>query len=84
MPALLCISKAVVGKEKFRIRAVQMNNLRGLLGVRRVYRKLNTWIQKLCGVMEWVDESVLWWFNYTERMENSMIAERVYLVEGCS
>ena len=39
-------------KERFRIRAVQMDNLRGLLGIRRMDRVTNTWIRELCGVIK--------------------------------
>ena len=39
-------------KEKCRIRAVQMDKLRGLLGVKRMDRVLNSWIRELCGVMK--------------------------------
>ena len=34
------------------IRAVQMDNLRGLLGIRRIIRIPNVWIKELCGVMK--------------------------------
>ena len=37
---------------KFRIRAVQMDNLRGLLGIRRMDRVPNAWIRELCRVMK--------------------------------
>ena len=37
-------------KERSRIRAVQMDNLRGLLGVRRMDRVLNAQIRELCRV----------------------------------
>ena len=51
-------------KERSRIRAVQMDNLRGLLGIRRMDRIPNAWIRKLCGVTkgvdERIDEHVLW------------------------
>ena len=44
------------GKEKSRIRAIQMNNLRGLLGIRRMDRVSNAWIKELCGMTKGVDE----------------------------
>ena len=31
------------------------------------------------GVDERIDEGVLWWFSYVERMENDRIAKRVYV-----
>ena len=41
-----------------------MDNLRGLLGIRRMDRVLNAWIRELCGVRkglgERIDEGVLW------------------------
>ena len=55
-------------EEISRIRAVQINNLKGLLGIRRVDRFLNVWIRELCrvkkGVDERIDEGVLWWFSH--------------------
>ena len=54
-------------KKRPRIRAVQMDNLRGLLDVRRVYRVPNARIRELCGVTkgedERFDERVLRWFR---------------------
>ena len=35
-------------EEGFRFRTVQMNNLRGLLGIRRVDSIPNAWIRELC------------------------------------
>ena len=72
-------------KEKSRIRAVQMDNLRGLLDIRRKDRVPNAWIRELCGVTkrvdERVDEDVLRWFGHMERMEKDRIAKRVYVGE---
>ena len=49
-----------------------MDNLRGLLSIRRMDKVLNSQIRELCGVMngvkERIDEGVLQWFNYVERM----------------
>ena len=56
-----------------------MDNLRGLLGVRRMDRVLNAHIRELCRVVKGVDESVLCWYGHIERMENDKIARRVYL-----
>ena len=51
-------------RERSRIRAVQMNNLRDLLGIRRMDRVPNAQIRELCGgtkvVDERIDEGVLW------------------------
>ena len=72
-------------KERSRVRAVQMDNLRVLLGIRRMYRVLNSQIRELCGVKKWVDErideSVLWWFSH---VENDRIAKRMYVGEFAS
>ena len=72
-------------KERSKIRAVQMDNLRGLLGIRRMDRGLNARIRELCGVKkgidERIDESVLRWFGHVERMERDRIAKRVYVGE---
>ena len=65
-----------------RIRAVQMDSLRGLLDIRRMDRVPNTRIRELCGVMkgldERIDEGVLRWFVHVERMESDR-AKRVYV-----
>ena len=62
-----------------------MDNLRGLLGIRRMDRALNAWIRELCGVKKGLDEridgAVLQWFGHVERMEMGMIAKRVYVEE---
>ena len=83
MSILMYGSKTMIWmeKDKSRIRAVQMNNLRGLLGIWRVDRVLNIQIRKLCGVMKEVDESVdknvLKWFRHIERMGNDRIAKKM-------
>ena len=49
-----------------------MDNLRGLLGIRKMDRVPNTRIRELCevtnGVDERIDEGVLRWFGHVERM----------------
>ena len=65
-------------EERFRIRAVQMDNLKGLLGSRRMDRVLNAWIRKLCGMKKEVNERILWWFSHVEKMENDIIAKSLY------
>ena len=69
-----------------RITAVQMDNLRGLLDIRRMNKAKNARIRELCVVTkevveERIDEGALWWFGYVERMENDRIAKRVYVGE---
>ena len=74
VPVLMYVSETMLWKEKerSRIRAVQMDNLRGLLGIRRIYRVPNAWIRELCrvkkGLDERIDEGMLWWFSHVERM----------------
>ena len=57
-------------KERSRVRAVQMGNLRGLLGIWKMDRVLNSLIKELCGVRkgldEKIDEGVLRWFGHVE------------------
>ena len=71
------------GSERSRITVVQMDNLRGLLGKRRMDRVQNPRMRELCevkkGVDERIDEGVLRWVGHMERMENGRIAKRVYV-----
>ena len=63
-----------------------MDNLRGLLGIRRMDNVLNAQMRELCGVKKGLDEridGVLWWFGNMERMERDRIAKRVF-VEECT
>ena len=46
------------GKERFRIRAVQMDNIRGMLGIRRMDTVPNAQIQELCRVAKGVDKRI--------------------------
>ena len=77
MPVLTYSSETMTWteKERFRIRAVQMESLRGVLGIRRMDKTLNPWIRQLCrvtkGVDEKIDESVLRWFSHLERMSQA-------------
>ena len=43
-------------KEKSTIRVVQMDNYRGLLGIRIMDKVPNARVRKLYGVLKWVDE----------------------------
>ena len=60
-----------------------MDNFRGLLGIRRMDKVPNAWIRELRvvmkGVYERIDEGFLRCFGHVERMENEMIAKRVYV-----
>ena len=70
-------------RRRARIRAVQMDNLRGLLGIRRKDRVPNARIRQLYrvkkGLDERIDESLLRWFGHVQRMERDRIAKRVYV-----
>ena len=65
-----------------------MDNLRGLLGIKRMDKVPNSRIGQLCGVTEGVeeniDEGVLRWFGHVEIMENDRISKRVYVGERAS
>ena len=62
-----------------------MDNLRGLLGIRRMDRVPNARIKELYGVTngvdERIDEAALRWFGHVERMEKERIGKRVYVGE---
>ena len=62
-----------------------MDNLRGLLGIRKMNRVPNVRIRELCGVTmgvdERIDEGVLRWLRHVERIENDKITKRVYVGE---
>ena len=62
-----------------------MDNLRGLLGIRRMDKIPNARIWQLCGVTKCVDEKinegVIRWFGHVERMENDRISKMVYVGE---
>ena len=60
VPDLTYGSETVIWKEEERssIRAVQMDNLRGLLGIRRIDKFLNARIRQLCGVTKGVNEKI--------------------------
>ena len=45
-------------KERSRTRAVEMGNLRGLLGIRKMDGVPNAWIKELCGVTKGIDERI--------------------------
>ena len=63
---LLMVVRVILKKEeRSRIRAVQMDNLRGVLGIRRMDK----------GVEEWRSM----WTKYVERMENDRIIKKVYV-----
>ena len=51
VPVLLHGSRTILKKEKYTIRAVKLYNLRGLLGIRKMYKVPNAWIKDLCCMM---------------------------------
>ena len=75
-------------KSRFRIRSVQMDNPRGVLGIIRMDRVPNAWIRELCGVAkganEKIYESAPRWFSHIERMENDRIPKKMYVGESVS
>ena len=60
VPILIYGSETMLWKEKerSRIRAVQMDNLGGLLGIRKMARVPNAQIRELCRVTNWVDKRI--------------------------
>ena len=54
--------------------AVQMDNLKGLLGTRRMDKALNAWISIMQSSKR-IDESLLHCFSHIERTENDRIAK---------
>ena len=72
-------------KERSRVRFVQMDNLRGLLDIRRIERIPNARIRGVCGVKKGldgrIDEGVLRWFGHVVRMERDRTAKKVYVGE---
>ena len=70
-------------KDRSRIMAVQLDNLRGLLGIRRMDRVPNARIRESCGLRKGIDvridEGVFRWFCRVERVESDRITKRVYV-----
>ena len=63
-----------------------MDNLRGLMGIRKMDRVSNARIREFCGVKkgldERIDEDVLQWFGYVERMEMDIGSLRESMCES--
>ena len=59
-PVLMHGSETMLRKEKerSRIRAVQVDNLKGLLGIGRMDRVPNARIRELCGMKKGLDERI--------------------------
>ena len=82
VPVLMYGDETMIWKEeKSRIKAVQMDSLRGLLVIRRMDKAPNARIRELYGVTKEVDnridEGVHRWFTHVERMKNDRIVKRV-------
>ena len=64
-------------QERSRIRAVQMDNLGGLLDIRRMDIVPNAWIRQFYGmtkrVEERIDEDVLRWFGCVKRIDDRIV-----------
>ena len=87
IPVLMYGSESMVWSDEYRskMQAVQKDNLRGVLGVRRIDKMMNEFIRELCGVekgvKERIGESILRWFGHLERMDESRLVKRVYMGE---
>ena len=85
VPVFTYGSETMIWKEKkrSRIRAVQIHNLRDLLGIRIIDKVPNARIKQLWVVIKGVNEKIhggdLQLFGHVERMENDRIAKRVYV-----
>ena len=83
VPVLTYGSETVIWREKewSRIRDVQIYNLRGVLGIRRMAKFSECMDKALVQSDEKIDEGVPRWFGHVERMENGKIPMRVYVGE---
>ena len=77
--------ETIIWKERFKIKGVQVDNLRGLICIGRMDKVLNAWIKELCkmtkGMDKSIDEGVLQWFGHMERTEKGKIVKRFYVRE---
>src|SRR5678815_2775171 len=86
LPVLRYGSETTVWNKRYRskVQCVQMNNLRGVLGV-KIDKMRNERIIELCGVKkevnERINESTSRWFGHVERMDDSRLVKRMY--SGC-
>ena len=82
VPVFMYVSEKMLWKEKerSRVRATQMDNLRGLLSIRRMDRVLNAWIVELCEVKKGLDERIDSQVVHScEEDGEDRIAKRVYV-----
>src|SRR5678815_5559529 len=84
LPVLMYSSETMVWNKRYRskVQCVQMDNLRGVLGGRRIDKMRSERIRELCGVKkgvnERINESTLRWFGHVERMNDSRLVKRMY------
>src|SRR5678815_4314459 len=84
LPVSLYSSETMVWNKKYRskVQCVEMDNLRGVLGVRRIDKMRNERIREMCGVKKWVNErineSMLRWYGHVKRMNDSRLVKRMY------
>merc|ERR1712002_507535 len=83
-PSLLygCETWVLKVQDRRRMKAVEMNCLRNICGLRRIDRVRNVHIRRICGknvsVSERIDQGILRWFGHVERMGNERLVKRVY------
>ena len=82
IPVLIYGSETVIWKEKerYRLRTVQIDNLRGLLGIRRM-DKVPCTDKEVVESGERIDEGVVQWFSHLEVVEIDRIAKMTYVGE---
>ena len=68
-------------KERFRVKVVQTDNLRVLLGIRKIDRVPNIWIRQLCGMKKEMDKKCMKVFSNDLAMKNDWIAKSAYIGE---
>src|SRR5678815_4290715 len=84
LPMLMYSSETMVWNKRYRskVQCVQMDNLMGMLGVRRIDKIRNERMRVLCGVKkgvnERINENMLRWSGHVERMNDSRLVKRMY------
>src|SRR5678816_3773424 len=85
LPVLMYSGETMVWNKRYRskVQCVEMDNLMGVLGVRRIDIMRNERIRELCGVKkgvyERINESMLRWFGHMERMDDSRSVSYTHL-----
>ena len=67
-------------EESSRIRAVQIDNIKVLLGIKKMDKVPNPWIRDLCSDKR-IDEGILRCYGHVERIESDRSAKRMYVGE---